>query len=71
MRLNEVFLQDAAAMMVLHPERANHPLFDTLPVFATVEFADFKAEMQQALSTEECPLDASLEKVLPGVQQWH
>jgi hypothetical protein len=27
--------------------------------------------MSTALNTEECPLDASLEKVLPGVHQWH
>lgn len=25
--INKVFLQDAAAMMILHPERANHPIF--------------------------------------------
>lgn len=25
--LNTIFLQDAAAMLVLHPERENHPLF--------------------------------------------
>lgn len=35
--LNECFLQDAAAMMVLHPERANHPIFD-LDVFRTTQF---------------------------------
>ena len=71
MRLNEVFLQDAAAMMVLHADRAEHPLFGSLQVFATEEFMSFKDAMKQALSTEECPLDASLEKVLPGVHQWH
>jgi hypothetical protein len=27
--------------------------------------------MQDALTTEDSPLDANLEKVLPGVHQWH
>ena len=68
-----VLLQDMAAMMVIHPDisRADHPLFESLGVFATQEFSDFKAEMEKALSTEVCPLDASIEKVLPGVHQWH
>jgi len=35
--INEIFLQDAAAMLSLHPERANHPLF-SLPVFSSTEF---------------------------------
>ena len=36
-RLNEVFVQDAAAMLVLHPERAAHPVF-RLPCFRTDKF---------------------------------
>jgi hypothetical protein len=32
---------------------------------------DFKELMETQLNTQECPLDASLEKVLPGVHQWH
>jgi hypothetical protein len=35
--LNRVFLQDAAAIMVNHPERVSHPLF-RLEVFQTDEF---------------------------------
>ena len=27
--------------------------------------------MKHALETEDCPLDANLEKVMPGVHQWH
>ena len=71
MKLNEVMLQDAAAMQILHPQRCNHPLFESLVVFQTKEFADFKDMMKHALETEVSPLDANLEKVMPGVHQWH
>ena len=37
MMLNRVFIQDAAAMLVLFPERINHPLF-RLEVFGSEEF---------------------------------
>jgi hypothetical protein len=38
MTLNRVFIQDAAAMLVLHPEKIDHPLFQ-LEVFWSVEFS--------------------------------
>jgi hypothetical protein len=38
MTLNRVFIQDAAAMLVLHPEKIGHPLF-RLEVFRSVEFS--------------------------------
>lgn len=69
--LNKVFLQDAAVMQLLDEDRATHPLFTNLPVFASVEFAQFKLDMKRELENEESPLDANLEKVLPGVHQWH
>jgi hypothetical protein len=34
----EIYLQDAAATFVLHPERMSHQLFSIMPVFKTVEF---------------------------------
>ena len=71
MKLNEVMLQDSAAMQVLHPERCNHPFFESLAVLQTKEFADFRESMKHALETVDCPLDANLEKVMPGVHQWH
>ena len=71
MNLNEVMLLDAAAMQVRHPERCNHPLFESLAVFQTKEFVEFKGTKTNALETEACPLDANLEKVMPGVHQWH
>ncbi len=38
MTLNRAFIQDAAAMLVLHPEKIDHPLF-RLEVFWSVEFS--------------------------------
>ena len=55
-------------MMLLHPDRADHDLF-TLEVFHTQEFNAFKEQMRTALETECNPMDAELEKVLPGVNQ--
>jgi len=34
-KVNRVFIQDAAAMVTLHPTRCEHPMFHELPVFAT------------------------------------
>ena len=36
--MNRVFLQDAAAMMVLHPERESHPLFHEIALFSSESF---------------------------------
>jgi Centromere DNA-binding protein complex CBF3 subunit, domain 2 len=36
--INEIFLQDAAAMHVLFPERADHVMFEVLPVFHSEEW---------------------------------
>ena len=69
--INTIFLQDAAAMMILHPERKEHPLFDELAVFAAPQFAAFKAKMALTLQVSEDPSDACLESVLPRVHQWH
>jgi Centromere DNA-binding protein complex CBF3 subunit, domain 2 len=42
--MNEIFLQDAAAILHLHPEREEHVIFHVLPVFQTpqwmVRFSD-------------------------------
>jgi hypothetical protein len=37
-QLNKIFLQDAAAMIVLHPEREEHALFKKMPCFLSSEF---------------------------------
>ena len=69
--LNVIFLQDAAAMMILHPERETHQLFGCMPfLFMSDEWLTFKARMHEALQEEECPMDAKLEHVIPGLHQW-
>lgn len=67
--LNKVFLQDAASMLILHPERADHPIFHELSVFGTKEFETYKNKMEITLQSSSDPIDASLETVLPGVHQ--
>jgi hypothetical protein len=37
-KMNEIFLQDAAAMLILHPDRAGHPIFEQMPLFASQQF---------------------------------
>ncbi|CAB9531148.1 unknown protein [Seminavis robusta] len=66
-----VFLQDAAAMLILGEaeERQLHPIFQEMPIFKLPIFLEFKEEMRLKLETAEDPLDASLEKVMPGVHQ--
>jgi Centromere DNA-binding protein complex CBF3 subunit, domain 2 len=36
--LNKIFIQDAAAMLLLHPDRERHPLFNEIPVFSSDQF---------------------------------
>lgn len=36
--LNDVWLQDSAAMMILHSDRAAHPMFEEFHVFCTTEW---------------------------------
>jgi hypothetical protein len=69
--LNKYFLQDAAAMVALHEECENHAIFQQLPVFKMREWDEYCAKMKNHLDTDECPLDAKLENVTPGIHQWH
>ena len=68
--LSEIFLQDAAALWILH-DRRDHPMFNELLVFQCHEWHEYLEVMEHALANESSPLDASLESVLPGVHQWH
>ena len=68
--LNLTFLQDSAVMQAYFPDRSSHPVFQDLEVFSMPQWQDYLATMKNAMDTEECPLDASLEKVLPGMHQW-
>ena len=69
--LNKIFLQDAAALLVNHPERKTHPIFEMLSVFHNEQFMVFVEKMRDALQHEEDPLDAKLENVIPGMSRWH
>lgn len=55
---------------MLHPERANHPMCE-LSVFFADEWPTFLEEMRVAVTNQDNPLGASLEKVLPGAHDWH
>jgi hypothetical protein len=62
-----VFLQDMAAMMILHPDRSDSAIVWWMPLLSTPQFLQFEEQMLDFISREENPLDASLEQVLPGV----
>ena len=62
-----VFLQDAAAIIVLHPERKDMALYKHLPVLRGEAFARFVEKMRKALEVDEVPMDYKIEAVLPGV----
>ena len=67
-RLKRVLFQDAAYIFEFHPERATHPLFQ-LPCFQSDAFRRFRQDMRKTCEEEVSPLDASMDKVLPGVLQ--
>ena len=69
--LNDVFLQDTAAIFVKLPDRCNHPLFQCMQVFDMPEWKEYVSTMKRALEGEDNPLDASLEAVMRGIQQYH
>jgi Centromere DNA-binding protein complex CBF3 subunit, domain 2 len=63
-----VFLQDLAAMSFLFPDCCKAcALFCWMPVLQTSEFEKVMEEMKVSLGNEVDSLDASMEKVLPGV----
>ena len=64
-----VFLQDAAAMVVLHPERGDNTMYKHLPVLKSEAFGRYRDKMEQALVNDECPTDYKLEACLPGLDQ--
>ena len=66
--LRKIVIQDAAAMLIAYPDRANHGLFQ-LPVFHSQAFRDFMNGMNRHLEDSKAPYDASLKEVLPGVHE--
>jgi hypothetical protein len=69
--MNRFFLQDAAAMIIENESRADHAMFNEIPVFQTQPWLEYVEKMKQHLTSDECPLDAKLENVIPGLHQWH
>jgi hypothetical protein len=58
-------LQDAAAMLVLHPERGDNAMFAHIPLLKTEKFKRFVEKMKLALENSENPTDYKLEAALP------
>ena len=67
-RLKRVLIQDAAYILEFHPERAQHPIFQ-MELFNTDLFKQYRREMRAGCEAEVSPLDASMDRVLPGVLQ--
>jgi len=65
--MQTVAIQDAAAMVLQHPERYEHGIF-SLPVFQSPEFKEYMSRMKEHLEESTAPYDTSLEQVLQGVQ---
>jgi hypothetical protein len=68
--LNRIFVQDAAAMLALHSERKNHPLFKELKVFHSKDFKDYVKLMHTELAKEDSPLDRKISDVVPDIAKW-
>jgi len=72
-QLSTIFLQDAAALLYEHPGRKDHPMFHTLPCLQSEAFKLFCVQMHENLETvsQNSPLDANLDTVMPGIRDWH
>ena len=68
--LDNILLQDSAAMLLKYPDRGQHLIFKDLPVFSSSKWDSFKDKMEHELENEEIPLQVSMETVLPGLQAW-
>ena len=70
--LNKFFLQDCAAMLAVDgAERQHHAMFAQLDVFRMPEWETYCEKMKTTLTNDDCPLDAKLESVLPGMARWN
>ncbi|KAE8240360.1 hypothetical protein A4X13_0g7841 [Tilletia indica] len=61
--LRRVLLQDAVSLKALFPTL---PLWQHKP-FNTTTFAEFASELQNAINTTPCPLDAQLSSIVPTI----
>ena len=65
-QLQDVVIQDAAAILIDYPSRGHHGIF-SLPIFRSKLFHDYKLALQRKLATSKAPWDSSIESVLPGI----
>ncbi|KAG7360183.1 centromere DNA-binding like protein [Nitzschia inconspicua] len=65
-KLSTIVIQDAAAILVSHPDRALHKLFSH-PLFASKEFEGYTQRMRSHLENHQVPVNASIDAVLPGI----
>ena len=70
--INKVFVQDSAAMLILHPDRMeSSPIFKVIPVFRSSLFLKFLDKMKLALDSAQDPVDSRIDAVVPGLMKWH
>ena len=68
-RMKQVVLQDAAYIMEILPDRANHPMFVEILVFSTEELQAFRRLMRASVKAAVSPVDTLIDTVLPGVME--
>ncbi|CAJ1964466.1 unnamed protein product [Cylindrotheca closterium] len=67
-RLRTIILQDAAAIIALHPVRRSHAMFNSFSdIFRTPESIAYTAEMRSQLGAAQAPMDYNIQAALPGV----
>jgi hypothetical protein len=69
--IDRFFLEDAAAMTIEDESRSEHAIFKELPVFKAQMWEEYVDKMKRHLSSDSDPVDAKLEKVIPGLHQWY
>ena len=67
-KLQTVLIQDVAALLARDDCRSDHCLFH-LELFQSAEFRSCAAKMRAHLQASKAPHDASIQEVLPGVQE--
>ncbi|KAG7340301.1 hypothetical protein IV203_023844 [Nitzschia inconspicua] len=67
-KMKEVVLQDAAAMLILHPDRSVHQLFQ-MSVFRSDSFKAYVEVMRRELAAARDPADVTLQAVIPSVAE--
>lgn len=70
--INNVFLQDSPAMLIIHPWRMEEsPLLKSIPVFRSALFTKYLVgEMKTALHTTYDPLERRIAAIVHGLLKW-